>query len=166
MNRSALKNFLIPIVVVAVVWMIWNETFSLRELVRGLVLALITVITTSNYLLREPYGQRFNISPFQLLRFVFVLIIEIFRSGFHAIHVTLTNRINIGVIDVPVGIHDPLRGVLVSSAITLTPGTVTIDYDRNRYKIIWIDCPTTDPEEAGELIKGTFERILTGGSPA
>ncbi len=146
--------------------MIWNESFSLGELIRGLTLASLSIIITSKYLLRAPYGQHFNISPVRLFQFIVVLIIEIFRSGIHAIHVTLTNRINIGIIDIPAYIHDPLPGVMVASAITLTPGTVTVDYDGDRYKVIWIDCPTTDPEKAGEQIKGTFERILSGGSPA
>ena len=72
----------------------------------------------------------------------------------------LTDRINIGVVDLPSSITDPLRGVLVASAITLTPGTVAIDFSPGIFKVVWIDCTDTDLETVAENIKGRFERAL------
>jgi multisubunit Na+/H+ antiporter MnhE subunit len=44
----------------------------------------------------------------------------------------------------------------------MTPGTVTIDIDGGKLKVLWLNCVTTDSHEAGELIKGKLERKLMG----
>jgi len=111
-------------------------------------------------LLKQSYQECYRISPLVLLRFLLVLTVEIFRSGIHAIYIMLTDRINIGVVDLPSPIVDPLRGVLVASAITLTPGTVTIDFTPGNFKVVWIDCTDSDLAAAAESIKGRFERAL------
>lgn len=151
-----------------VVWGVWNESFSVRSLLEGAILSVLVLAVTGRFLLRKRYHDLYHISPFVFLRYVGVLLVEIFRSGVHAIYVTITDRINVGVVDLPTEVRDPLVGVLVANAITLTPGTVTIDYDCERFKVIWIDCVTTDPLEAGDMIKGSFERVFpldvrTGG---
>ncbi|WP_018527249.1 Na+/H+ antiporter subunit E [Alkalispirochaeta alkalica] len=148
------------------VWVIWNESLSLYTILEGAILAGMALLVTNRFLLRERYQGVYRLGLGQAFRYVAVLLGEIVRSGIHAIYVTLTNRINVGVVDVPTDLEDTLAGVLVANAITLTPGTVTIDYDRKRFKVVWIDCPTTDPEEAGEMIKGRFERVFRGKEPS
>ena len=52
----------------------------------------------------------------------------------------------------------------VSNSITLTPGTITMEVaekdDQNYLYVHWIDVAETDPEKAGEAIKGTLEKGL------
>lgn len=153
-------NTVVTAGLLTVTWVIWNGTLDGQTIIKGVVLAFAVLQITNRFLLRGSYARRYSIGVVPVLRFLGILIVEIFRSGVHAIYVTVTNRLNVGIVDIPAGISDPLRGVLVASAITLTPGTVTIDYDTTRYKVIWIDCPTTDAAEAGQLIKGSFEKVL------
>lgn len=159
-------SFLIAVAALALVWGVWNESFAYRTIVEGILLGALVLVLTNRFLLRDSYEIRYHIHPLTALRYVGVLVIEIFRSGVHAIFITLTDRINVGVVDLPTSITDPVVGVLVANAITLTPGTVTIDYDTRRFKVIWIDCVTADPEEAGEMIKGSFERVFVQSDPA
>lgn len=158
LSRSLLAAPIIAIL--TLVWCIWSESFSPATLAAGFSLSIIALMVTNRALLNHTYQKRYRLSPVILVRYVLVLIFEIFRSGVHAIYITLTDRINVGVVDLPTEITDPLTGVMVASAITLTPGTVTIDYSPGKFKVVWIDCSTTDPEEAAEAIKGNFERVL------
>ncbi len=144
------------------VWCIWSESFSLPTLLAGLFLSLLALFVTNRVFLRKPYQERYRLSIITLFRYIMVLIREIFRSGFHAIYITLTDRMHVGVVDLPTEIKDPLLGSLVASAITLTPGTVTIDFSPGRFKVVWIDCSTTDETKAAEMIKGGFENVLLG----
>lgn len=144
----------------AFVWVVWKESHSLGTIVEGILLSSLAIFVTSRYLLKARYEEVFRLNPLTALRYVIVLFVEIFRSGVHAMHVTITGRINVGVVDLPTKITDPFRGVLVANAITLTPGTVTIDHKRGTFKVIWIECLTTDPDEAAEMIKGSFERVF------
>jgi multicomponent Na+:H+ antiporter subunit E len=70
----------------------------------------------------------------------------------------------VGVVNVPTEITDPFQGVLVANAITLTPGTVTIDHREGMFKVIWIDCDTNDPVVAADRIKASFERVFFSGA--
>ncbi len=146
------------------VWCIWSESFSLQSVIEGLVLGSLALIVTNRLFLGRAYENLYRISPITLIRYVLVLIVEIFRSGVHAIYITVTDRINVGVVDLPTKIHDPLLGAMVASAITLTPGTVTIDFSPGTFKVVWIDCSTSDPVQAAEEIKGSFERVLLTGT--
>ena len=159
-NYRRYSSYGTALLILTVVWGIWNESFGYKTVLEGFVLSILVLVLTNRFLLKAPYQERYRIDAFTTLRYVGVLIVEIFRSGIHAIHITLTDRINVGVVDLPTTVSDPLIGTLVASAITLTPGTVTVDYDRTRFKVIWIDCVTNDPLEAGESIKGGFERVF------
>ena len=52
----------------------------------------------------------------------------------------------------------------VGNSITLTPGTITMETTeedgQNYLYVHWIDVAETDPEKAGEIIKGSMERAL------
>lgn len=159
-NRS-LSGFLTAWAVCTIVWAIWNESYTVFTLIEGAVLSLLVLQLTNRYLLRARYQDLFRLHPLRLLQYVAVLIVEIFRSGVHAMYVTLSGRVNVGVVDLPTAIRNPFHGVLVANAITLTPGTVTIDYHRGTFKVVWIECLTADPDEAAEMIKGRFERVFT-----
>ncbi|TVQ27844.1 MAG: hypothetical protein EA382_02800 [Spirochaetaceae bacterium] len=161
MGRTAVK-FAVVVVLLTAVWCAWNESLSLSTVTMGLILSALALVATNRFLLRAPYQEVFSIRPLTAARYVVVLIVEIFKSGVHAIHVTLTGRINVGVVNIPTSITNPLHGVLVANAITLTPGTVTIDYTPGNFKVIWIECSTDDPDEASRRIKASFERVFAG----
>lgn len=146
--------------ILVIVWCIWSESFSPQHLIEGAILGSVALIITNRIFLNYSYQNRYRISVFTIIRYMLVLVVEIFRSGYHAIYITVTNKIHVGVVDLPTKITNSLHGVLTASAITLTPGTVTIDYSPGKFKVIWIDCYTTDAQEASEAIKGKFERVL------
>jgi multicomponent Na+:H+ antiporter subunit E len=159
MGRGVFK-FALVVVLLTAVWCVWIESLTLSTIVTGLILSTLALTATNRFLLKAQYQEVFSIHPLTIARYVAVLLVEIFKSGVHAIHITLTGRINVGVVDLPSKITDPFRGVLVANAITLTPGTVTIDHKQGTFKVIWIECLTTDPDEAAEMIKGSFERVF------
>lgn len=157
---SNILGLLVLLGVLVFVWAVWKESYSLRTILEGLLLSTVAIVVTNRYLLKARYQEMFRLNPLTAARYVMVLLGEIFKSGVHAMYVTLTGRINVGVVDLPSKITDPFRGVLVANAITLTPGTVTIDHKHGTFKVIWIECLTTDPKEAAEMIKGSFERVF------
>lgn len=159
-------SFLLVLLLLVATWSIWNESVSPQTLATGLVLSLLALLTTNRFLLKGRYQDRFSVSPKRVLIYIGVLFVEIFKSGVHAIHVTITGKLNVGVVNVPTEITDPVEAVLVANAITLTPGTVTIDHRPGMFKVIWIDCDTRDPEVAGERIKASFERVFRSDDSA
>lgn len=161
--RTRLKRaaeFCILVLAGTLVYLVWNESLVWYRWVQGVVVSTLAFGITNRFLLKHPYQQIFAISPFRLLRYCAVLFVAIFRSGFHAIWITLRGRIDVGVVDIPTAIENPFHAALVASAITLTPGTVTVDYRPGSFKVIWIEKTASHPVEAGRQIKDEFEALF------
>lgn len=131
LQRAA--SFAALVLIGTCVYLLWNESWAWYRWIQGLVLSTIAFGVTNRFLLKHPYQQLFAISPFLLIKYFAVLLLAIFRSGFHAIWITLRGRIDVGVVDIPTAIDNPFYAALVASAITLTPGTVTVDYRPGYY---------------------------------
>ncbi|MFW5994618.1 MAG: Na+/H+ antiporter subunit E [Spirochaetia bacterium] len=132
-------------VVLVVVWCIWNESFEPVIVAAGVLFAATALIITNTLLLRGVYEQRYRLRFVSAVRYVLVTIVEVFKSGVSAIVLTLQGRIDPCVIEITTDGSYPLRAILIANAITLTPGTVTIDYSEGNLKVIWIHCATNDP---------------------
>lgn len=158
--RSNGLRYALALAVLVGVWGLWNESFSLRSIIEGGIFAVLSLYITNRFVLRAPWHERFVIHPLLLLKYVAVVFVEIYKAGFDAIRMTLRDELNVGIVNIRTNSTNALRGVLIANAITLTPGTVTIDFHEGHLKVVWINCTSSDPEEAGEIIKGTFERIF------
>lgn len=159
LSRSVIR-FLVYVLILTLVWCLWNESFALRRVIEGLIFGSISLVLTSRIALRDTYHDRFVISPLKLVRYAAIVFVQIYVSGFDAIKLTLRGELNPGIVDIPTSAPDRLSGVLIANAITLTPGTVTIDYDEDTMKVVWINVSARDPEEAAQSIKGSFERVF------
>jgi len=153
-------RFVLAILIGTFFWAVWNESVSPSTLLVGTALSWLSITITNRYLLRERYEDIFRIQPLRLLRYAGVLILAIFESGIHAMYITITGRIDVHILELPTKLQNPFHGVLVANAITLTPGTVTVDHQPGSFKVIWIESVTHNIEEASEMIKGRFERVL------
>ncbi len=146
-----------------VFWATWNESVAWSTLLTGLALSALSLSLTSRYLLKAPYETVYRIPVLTALHYIWVLVVAIFESGIHAIYITITGRIQVHIVDLPTDVETPFYGVLIANAITLTPGTVTVDHHQGFYKVIWIETVTDDIQEASEMIKGRFERVFLPG---
>ncbi len=70
--------------------------------------------------------------------------------------------INPGIVKVKTILKSETGLTFLANFITLTPGTFTVDIDREKgfIYIHWIDVKTQNTEEASEIIVRKFERIL------
>ena len=65
-----------------------------------------------------------------------------------------------GIVRVRTGLKSPLGRLILTSSITLTPGTLTVDIDGEDLYIHWIDVEAEGVEEASRVIVSGFERYL------
>ena len=152
--------FALFVLVGTVFWTIWNESIAPATVIIGTGLSWLSFAVTNRYLLRSRYQDMFRIHPIRLLHYIGVLVLAIFESGIHAMYITITGRIDVHIVDLPTQLKNPFHGVLVANAITLTPGTVTVDHQPGSFKVIWIESVTQNIAEASAMIKGRFEDVL------
>ncbi len=151
--------------VFAVVWIILEEQVSLATAAVGALIGLATMIATDMYVLRGDYRETYPFGFRVGVKYVFALIVQIYIAGVQALYRVLTGGLHVGIVDIHTTLENEFHIALLANSITLTPGTVTLDRDGKTLKVIWIDCVTTDPDEAGPLIKQNFEQLISGGKP-
>lgn len=63
-------------------------------------------------------------------------------------------------IEVPLDLRDPMVATILGSIVTLTPGTVSIDVDQERWVLFFHALDAPDPEELVRQIKRQYETPL------
>ena len=157
-----LLHYVRMMAVFAVVWVILEEQISIATVVVGALIGLAAMVGTDRYVLRADYQQAYPFGLVAGIRYVISLIVQIYVAGVQALYKVLTGTLHVGIVDVHTSLEHDFHVALLANSITLTPGTVTLDREGNTLKVIWIDCVTTDPEEAGPLIKQNFEQLIAG----
>jgi len=150
----------------SLIWCILRESFSLMTLLTGLGLGMAAVLSSRFFLLpktREAIPSEGV--PFKSLLFPFCLLFSIFQSGFKIIRLYFRGHTHIGLVKLKTGYSSPFINFLLANAITLTPGTVTLDMESDELTVLSIDRPgTTDSKALRKQIAGWFFAIFTKGS--
>ena len=126
------------------IWVILNEKLGWEQLLTGFFLSLAVLAFTNSQLLLDDYCRLYSVRFVVLLRYFFYLIILIYRSGFTAIARIIKGHDAVQMITYQSTLDDDLSLTLLANAITLTPGTVTVDLDQQMLQILRFD-PITAP---------------------
>lgn len=141
-------------------WFVFHLQFDLKILVSGVVASLAMTLFTSS-VVYDQSGFRFkNISLWLLIKYLVVLIIEIFKASMGYILIFFHQRYEVIVFDLVLAFRDPLKVALVANSITLTPGTVSVDVNDQTITVMaFVDKGTTQAQVEGS-IRQRFEAML------
>lgn len=146
-------------------WLILTWPFSWPELIAGILVAGGISLLIGDLLL----GRVHLLShPSRYLLFLFVylprLIWEVFKANFDVAYRVLNPRLPIrpGIVAVRTSLVSDVGLTFLANSITLTPGTMTVDVDREKglLYIHWIDVEGQDAAEIRERTIGRFEGVL------
>jgi multicomponent Na+:H+ antiporter subunit E len=141
-------------------WFVFHLQFDLKILISGVFASLAMTLFTSS-VVYDQSGFRFkNISLWLLMKYLFVLMIEIFKASLSYILVIFHQRYEVIVFDLVLTFRDPLKVALVANSITLTPGTVSVDVNDQTITVMaFVDKGTTQAEVEAP-IRQRFEALL------
>ncbi len=142
------------------VWVVFSENFSLQTILIGAVASVVALVLTNRLILKSDYAALYHVRFVPALWYAVRLVVAIYVAGFQALARMLSGKINVGIVDITTELEDPFAVSLLANSITLTPGTVTLVQSGSSLRVIWLDCTTNDPEIAGPIVKGPFERLL------
>jgi multicomponent Na+:H+ antiporter subunit E len=97
------------------------------------------------------------------LVFVGVFLWQVLLANLDVAYRVLHPRLPIrpGIVKIRTALESTTARTLLANAITLTPGTLTVELvDGGWLYVHWLNVRTSDPEEASAQIAETFERIL------
>ncbi|MBN2618622.1 MAG: Na+/H+ antiporter subunit E [Spirochaetales bacterium] len=146
-------------VVMYVFWIFLTASLNIQELILGFALSLITSWVSLKISPQNP-GERLTLKNWLL--YIPTLFIEIVKANISIAKLVLSPKINInpGIVKVPTNLTSARKKWFLAEAITLTPGTVTLDIMDDYLLVHWIDIEGSNPDEYGKIIKEKFEKAL------
>ena len=143
---------------VLVVWLALHSTLAPLHLISGVFLAVLIPILLTRAL-DDPVTIR---RPGVALRLAAVVLWDIVVANLAVARRVLgpLNRLKPGFIEVPVDLGHPDAVSLLASIIAITPGTVVLDVDDARTRILVHVLDLDDPAQLIAEIKHRYERPL------
>lgn len=135
-----------------------NGDFTVGTFVTGYIIGLVAVYILRNFLPGRFYLKRL----YWMVRLFLVFIIELVKANVDVVRIVMAPKIDIhpGFYAYPCDLEEEWEVALLSTLITLTPGTVVVAISED-YSIIYIhglDMDDADAEIAN--IKTSFENVI------
>lgn len=164
--RSRTKWALVRISITAVYllagWVLFTGSVEAHALILGGVFSLlVAILTYDSFIVETEAAWRSHLPrPHWAIVYVFVLLWEIYRSSFTLSWMLITGRYKPRVVHFRTRLRTDIARAAVATAITVTPGTVTLEMDEDHLIVHWIHATTSHSRRAGELVKGRLESFL------
>lgn len=150
-----------------VLWILLTGTLGYQFVIVGLIATLITSLVFYDFfVVKEPTRK---VSPRRFLwmvLYLFKFAYEVIKANLDVAYRVLHPKMPIkpGIVKVRTNLTRDTSITAMANSITLTPGTLTIDFDEeelgNLY-IHWINVISEEPEEIDKEIPDRFESWLT-----
>jgi len=148
-----------------IVWCLFNWLPDRAHLLTGIPVAAVVAALLGDLVFERPgmlaHPRRYF---YFFFRYVPVFLWEVMKANIdvarRVVHPDLPIRP--GIVKVKTSLRSDIAITLLANSITLTPGTMSVDIDRDRavLYIHWIDVRSRDIGEASRLIVERFEKIL------
>lgn len=144
----------------SIVFIILFESTRPIILVSAPIIAIISIYISEKFFLKNSYFELYEFNLLLLIRYLFLLLIEIYKSSIAMLPIIISGKAHPVVISFNTEIEEPLYIAMISNSITLTPGTITIDVSGHRLLVLWLNPSTKESTMAGKIIKGKFEDCI------
>lgn len=147
------------------VWCALNWVPDWQHLAVGIPVAAFVVFMTGDFFIRRPHLLR---HPSRYWYF-FVCYLPLFlweciKANLDVAYRVLSPRLPIkpGIVKVKTSLRSDTGLTFLANSITLTPGTMSVDIDREKgfLYVHWVNVQTTEVEAATRLVVERFEPLL------
>ncbi len=144
-------------VFLAMLWIILFQSSSLIDFVVGFLVA---------FGLLSIFERRYGRTGLYAVRFLVSVLWEVIVSSVELAWVLIQPRLKIapGIVAIPLDVTTDIEIATLASAITLTPGTLSVDVGRDKVtdeQVLFVHTLfTDDPEQLRREIKNGFERNI------
>ena len=160
-----MKSRIILFILAYLVWCFLNWVPEWQHLTAGIFVALFVSYMTGDLFIRRPHVLK---HPQRYWYFIFwyipVFLWECIKANVDVAYRVLHPRlpINPGIVKVKTKLKTDTALTFLANSITLTPGTLSVDIDRDKgiLYVHWINTQAKDTEAATKIIVGRFEKIL------
>ena len=161
----SVKRRIILFIAAFIVWCLLNWVPDWQHLVVGMFVALLVAFLTGDLFIQRPYALK---NPMRYVYFIFyylpMFLWEVIKANidvaYRVLHPSIP--INPGIVKVKTILRSDTAPTFLANSITLTPGTLSIDIDKDNgiLYVHWIDVKSQDIEGATKIVVERFEKIL------
>lgn len=158
------KSRIIVFILSLVVWIALTDIKSYQEVLVGIVLSVVVSLLAGHFLVTTEKSQhplrRIMYFIIYILKFFWEMIKANFEVAYLVIHPLLP--IKPGIVKIKTNLNKDSAITILSNSITLTPGTLTVDVNREKQEM-YIHCIKAEVESVEESTKRIgqrFENIL------
>ena len=158
MVRKILPHPILTLLI-ALVWMLLENTASAGVFVFGLILGLIIPVVTAAYWPDRPRLR----NPHRIAGYVLIVMWDIAVANVVVAWTVLfksNQKIRSHWIPIPLDLRAPEAITILAGTITLTPGTVSADLSSSGHSLLVHALDAGDPDAVRDEIKSRYERRL------
>lgn len=153
---------LVLFIFLMVFWILLTFSLSWPNLLTGMVAALTgTAIFGKHF---QPDLRKWSqpLRYFWLVVFIFIFTWECIKANFDVAYRVLHPAMPIrpGIVKVKTSLKCDFARMMLANAITMTPGTITVDIIGEYFYVHWIFISSQDPEIYSVKILGRFENYI------
>lgn len=145
-------------ILTAVIWMFLQSSFTPASFVFGYLIGLLILFILRRFLVFDFYPRKL----WAIVKLFFLFVVELTKANVDMVKVVLQPKLNNqpGIVAVRTELDSNVEITLLAALISLTPGTISMDFsdDNKTIYIHSIDVP--DKDEMIEEIRNSFERAI------
>lgn len=146
-----------------VFWCILYEQFSVGKVATGFVFGIFSILFANLFLMTRESHRVYYINPFIMIWFWVTVIYYIVKNALVNFIPILLGKANMVTVRIRTKVDSGLMTSIIGNAITMIPGTVTLDKKGNVLTVLWLDIKKEHKVSAKKSILGNLENILLRG---
>lgn len=139
-------------------WIILSGEINKRQIIIGIIASILALIISETALYRFRSSRVKVPSAYKIVWFAALVGIEIFKAAYEHIVRVLTGAEQPKVIKVQLDVKDEFAIALISNAITLTPGTITVEILKNQITVIGFAKDEHDIKRIKDTIINVYQK--------
>lgn len=160
-----LKSRIIVFILSFVVWIALTDIKSYEEILVGLLLSAIVSFLAGHFLVTTEKTQHSLRRIIFFVLYIFKFLWEMIKANIEVAYLVIHPLLPIkpGIVKIKTNLTKDSAITILSNSITLTPGTLTVDVNREKQEL-YIHCIKAEAESVEESTKRIghrFENILT-----
>jgi len=161
-----MKSRIVLFITALLIWWLLNWMPDWQHFVVGILVALFVAYMTGEFFINRPHVLKHPLRYWYFVVYYLpVFSWECFKANIDVAYRVAHPRlpINPGIVRVKTNLKTDTALTFLANSITLTPGTLTVDIDRDDgvLYVHWIDVKKKDVESATKIVVERFEKILT-----
>lgn len=143
---------------IAVIWMFLQESYMMSTFIFGFIIGLFILFILRRFMKFDFYFTR----VIAFVRLILLFLIELIKANIDVARIVLSPKLNHkpGIIAVDTDLETDIEKATLAALITLTPGTVSMDFSADSKTIYVHTIDVDDRDEMVSEIKYSFEKAI------